>query len=404
MLNEKIKIAKKIVENRVVIQPMEGCDCNEDGSPSGLTVSKYMDFARSGAGIIWFEASAVCPEGRANFRQMRLTEENVGTFRSLIHKMREISIKENGFAPLMIIQLTHSGRQSIAPMIAYRNPVYEEKRTMTDDHIVTDEYLDSIPEKFVLSAKLAVEAGFDGVDVKSCHGYLMQELLSGFDREGRYGGSFENRSRCYVDCFEAVKKAVPADFMVVARVGLSDMVKKPYGFGTDEQGNLDLTEPKMLVQSLIDRGLELLNVTIGNPYYNPHINRPFRAGAYKAPETAEAGIKRFFDVEKEMKACFPLLKLVGSGFSYYRGNLMEKAEALLEAKVCDFAGFGRGALAYPQFYKDYLSGKFDAKKCCVACSKCSFLMRAHCVSGCAVFNEYYKNLYNENCVYKEKCV
>ena len=108
-----------------------------------------------------------------------------------------------------ILQLTHSGRQSITPMIAYRHPIYEEKRPISDDHIVTDEYLDTLPEVYAASARLAMAAGFDGVDVKSCHGYLFQELLSAFSRAGRYGGSFENRTRLYLDCIAAVKAVLP---------------------------------------------------------------------------------------------------------------------------------------------------------------------------------------------------
>jgi 2,4-dienoyl-CoA reductase-like NADH-dependent reductase (Old Yellow Enzyme family) len=58
-------------------------------------------------------------------------------------------------------------------------------------------------------------------------------------------------------------------------------------------------------------------------------------------------------------------------------------------------GYGRMWLAYPSFFKDYLKGVFSPQKCCLACSKCTELMRAKQVSGCAVFNDYYRNLYKE---------
>ena len=395
MLSEEIIVGKRKVANRVVIQPMEGYDCREDGSPSELTVKKYLEFAKSGAGIIWFEANAVCLEGRTNKRQMRIADENLAQFKELLDTMREISLRKFGYAPLMFLQLTHSGRQSIVPMIAYHNPVYEEARPVSDDCIVTDEYLDSLPANFAHSAKLAAAAGFDGVDVKCCHGYLMQELLSAFNRQGKYGGSLENRTKCLLNCLRAVKETVADNCMTVVRLGLSDMVRKPYGFGTTENGELDLTEAKALILKLIENGMEILNVTLGNPYYNPHVNRPYRVGGYKPPESPQTGILRFYEAEKEIKKSFPQLKLVASGISYYREDLMQKAEAMLRDNVCDFVGFGRGALAYPSFYTDYLNGAFNAKKCCVACSKCTFLMRAHNVSGCATFNEYYKNLYKE---------
>ena len=66
VLNQPYEIDGRIFPNRVVLQPMEGCDCETDGSPSALTVAKYRRAAASGAGLIWMEACAVCPEGRTN--------------------------------------------------------------------------------------------------------------------------------------------------------------------------------------------------------------------------------------------------------------------------------------------------------------------------------------------------
>lgn len=392
-LNEKFRIGTYQFSNRVVLQPMEGCDCLEDGTPSELTIEKYKKAARSGAGIIWFEANAVCPEGRTNKRQMMLTGQNLPAFRALLGELREIAQKECGIKPVFILQLTHSGRQSIAPMIAYRNPVYEEKRPVCEANIVSDEYLDTLPGKYALAAQLAAKAGFDGVDVKSCHGYLFQELLSAFSREGRYGGSFENRTRLYFDCVAAVKKVIPAEMLLATRLSVSDMVPYPYGFGTTAENALDFTEPDLLIGGLMQKGLQLLNVTVGNPYYNPHVNRPYRKGGYEPPEEPATGLARFEEIEAHIKKKFPSLPVVGSGLSYYRADLFEQSERQLAEGVCDFVGFGRMWLAYPDFYRDHLAGHFEAKKCCLACSKCTALMRAGKVSGCAVFNAYYRDLY-----------
>ena len=63
ILNTPITINQKEFPNRMVFQPMEGCDCYEDGSPTELTIEKYLSAARGGVGLIWIEATAVCPEG-----------------------------------------------------------------------------------------------------------------------------------------------------------------------------------------------------------------------------------------------------------------------------------------------------------------------------------------------------
>ena len=395
LLNEEINIGNKVAKNRIVLQPMEGCDCNEDGTPTSVTMEKYRSAARSGAGIIWLEATAVCPEGRTNKRQMMLTKENLSIYKDFLCELRAIAKSECGIEPIFIIQLTHSGRQSITPMIAYRHPIYEERRPMTDANIVSDEYLDTVPTLYAESARLAVEAGFDGIDVKSCHGYLFQELLSAFSREGRYGGSFENRTRLYLDSLAAVKRVTPENILLATRLSVADMVPHPYGFGTTEEGELDLTEPDMLIDRLCEGGIKLLNVTVGNPYYNPHINRPYRKGAYIPPEEASVGLKRFEIIESHIKERHPELVVVGSGTSYYRENLFVESERLIKDGICDLVGYGRMWLAYPDFYKEFTRGSFETKKCCVACSKCTELMRGGRVSGCAVFNPYYRELYKE---------
>ena len=380
------------LQNRVCFQPMEGCDGTEEGAPSELTENKYLSYAKGGAALIWFEATATVPEGRANPRQLYICEKTYASFALLVEKIKETCLRENGYEPKIICQLTHSGRQSVKPMIAYRHPIYEEQRPANDGMIVKDEYLDTLPEKYAEAAKLAKKAGFDGMDVKSCHGYLFQELLSAFSRPGRYGGSFENRTKLYIDSVKAVKSALSGDSILATRLSVSDMLPYPYGFGTDAENNLDFTEPDKLIELLQNEGISLLNVTIGNPYYNPHVNRPYRKGAYNAPEPAEVGLARFVTAEKHIKEKFRNLTIVGSGISYYRENLIEKAEEQITLGICDIIGFGRASLAYPMLYKDYLFNSFDYKKCCLACSKCTLLMRQGCVSGCAVFNEYYRNL------------
>lgn len=391
MINQSFTIRNHTFDNRVVFQPMEGCDCLPDGTPSDYTIRKYMRFASGESGLIWFEANAVCPEGRANPRQLMLTKDNLDTFKKLVSDVREKALKDTGSVPQLILQLTHSGRQSVSPLTMYKNEVYEA--TGKTGPIATDDYLDRLPEFYTLSTKLAEEAGFDGIDIKACHGYLLMEAMSAFTREGKYGGSFENRTRLYRNCFEAAKAAKSADTLLTARLGLCDMVAKPNGFGTDEQNNPELSEPIALVGMLKEQGLELLNITIGNPYYNPHINRPFKVGAYTPPEPAETGLERFKYVTGTIKNAHKDLAIVASGLSYYRENMIAAGSQMIEDGICDFAGFGRIILAYPEFYHDYLNGGIQKKKLCALCSKCTELMRGKCVSGCALHDEVYREIY-----------
>ena len=398
-LSDKISVYGREVHNRVLFQPMEGCDGTADGAVDELTRRRYLRFAEGAPGIIWFEATAVCNEGRANPRQLYINEKTVGSFKSLISEIKTKSTILHGFEPIIIVQLTHSGRYSKPdgtpePIVAYRNELWEKGKEAQPFKVATDEYFDTIPAMYKKAAELALEAGFDGMDIKCCHGYLFNELLSAYNREGRYGGSLENRTRLYFDCIDAVKEAVGDKAFVTTRLNSCDCFPFGYGFGVNENDETDLTETKAIIEKLYEKGIELVNLTIGNPYLIPHTNRPYAA---KSPEDGRIGMKRVYDVTKEITSLFPDMKFVVSALTYEGENAVKYAEKLLNEGVGDFAGFGRMTFAYPTFYKDYLkNGTLDKNKVCIKCSKCSELMRAGTVSGCVIRDsETYMPYYRE---------
>lgn len=399
ILAAPLKIYDKNVINRVVFQPMEGCDGTLSGAVDELTRRRYLRFVQGGPGIIWFEATAVCNEGRANPRQLYINDETFDSFKSLVSEIKAASLELNGFEPVIIVQLTHSGRYSKPhgtpePIVAYRNELWEKGKEDQPFNVASDEYLKSIPSMYAKAAKLALDAGFDGMDVKCCHGYLFNEFLSAYDREGEFGGSFENRTRLYFDCIDAVKESVGKAAFVTTRLNSCDCFPYPYGFGVNKNNEIDLTETKMIIKNLSEKGIELVNLTIGNPYLIPHINRPY---SVNSPEDGNIGMKRVYDVTREICEAFPDIKFIVSALTYEGENAVAYAEKLLGEGVGDFAGFGRMTFAYPTFYKDYLeTGGPDKKKVCIKCSKCTELMRAGTVSGCVVRDsETYMPYYNK---------
>lgn len=399
LLDTPIDIYGRKINNRILFQPMEGCDGTRDGAVDKLTFRRYMRFAEGAPGIIWFEATAVCNEGRANPRQLYINENTVDSFKELINAVKTKSLELHGFEPVIIVQLTHSGRYSKPhgtpePIVAYRNSLWEKGRENQPFTVATDEYLRTIPSLYSKAAKLALEAGFDGIDVKCCHGYLFNELLSAFKREGDYGGCLENRTKLYFGCIDAVKKAVGNEAFVTTRLNACDCFPYGYGFGVNEKDEIDLTETKHIIEKLSEKGIELINLTIGNPYLIPHINRPYCA---KSPEDGKIGMKRVYDVTKEITSSFPDIKFVVSALSYEGENSIQYAAQLIEENVGTFAGFGRMTFAYPDFFRDYLeTGSLDKSKVCIKCGKCSELMRAGTVSGCVIRDsEVYMPYYNK---------
>ncbi|MDR1904241.1 MAG: NADH:flavin oxidoreductase, partial [Treponema sp.] len=258
-LGRKVKIGRRVSPNAIAVLPMEGCDSCPDGSPSELVERRYLRYARGGAGLVWWEANAVVSEGRANELQMMLTPQNIRAFKNLIDKTRAAGREKNGDSQVYILQLTHSGRYSSpvghrsAPIIPQHDPILDIRTGVTPDTpLVTDEYLDGLVEKYAASARLAREAGFDGVDIKACHRYLLSELLASHTRKGEFGGSYANRTKLILRIVRAVREACGGDFIVACRFNIFDAHPYPYGFGEDENDfmKFDPREPEQLTKDL----------------------------------------------------------------------------------------------------------------------------------------------------------
>lgn len=392
VLNQPIEIYGKKVPNRMIVHPMEGCDGLEDGSPSELVLRRYERFAKGGCGLLWVEACAVMRHARANPRQLWLHESNVGAFKDMVDQILKNAKEANGedFRPFLVLQLTHSGRYSKPgdgpAIIAAENPYLDPYLPKVfERHIITDEELEQLEDRYVEVARLAKQAGFDAVDIKACHRYLNSELLSAHTRPGKYGGCFENRTRFLLNTIDKIKANVDID--ITLRMNAFDEIPYPYGWDTDEKDfhNYDLTEGKKLMQLLYDRGVRLINLTGGNPYYNPHVNRPYDACYYTPPVHPLNGVSNLLHAAKELKASVPAdMTVISTGYSWLREFGANVAAGCIEDGWFDMAGFGRQAFAYPDFAHDIKNGGMQRKKCCIACGKCSEIMRNGSTAGCVI--------------------
>ena len=406
---------------------MEGWDANTDGSPSEHTLRRWKRFGESGAKLIWGgEAAAVQPDGRANPRQTLATPQNRDGLAALLNTLKQSHQEKCGTTDDLVVglQLTHSGRFSrpnskkLEPKIAYHHPLLDAKFGIDpakSDIVWSDEELEKLVEQYVVSAKVAREVGFDFVDVKACHGYLLHEFLSARSRVGMYGGNLEARTRLLKWIIEAIQSSVPR-LAIGVRLSVFDMppfemrdgVGQPvdysahvpylFGFGLDPLNPLEqeLTEPIALMRDLASMGVMAVNVSCASPYYNPHLMRPAAfppSDGYPPPEDPLVGVARQLRVVRELKQAVPGLPLIGSGYSYLQDYVVHVAQAAVRDGWVDAVGLGRMVLSYPELPADSLTlGELSRKRVCRTFSDCTTAPRNGIISGCFPLDDYYKSM------------
>lgn len=397
----------KTSPNRWAVLPMEGWDGEDDGRPSDLVRRRWDRFAASGTGLVWGEATAVRPDGRANPNQLVLDETTVDDFAALRSRLDP--------AQVTVLQLTHSGRYARptaagpAPKTVYEHPLLDARAGSGPDEVITDDELDELVEQFAARAVLAHQAGFDFVDIKACHGYLGHEFLSAVERPGPYGGDLEGRTRFLRSIIEQIRLQCP-ELGAAVRLSLFDFVPHTAGeggvgvpeapgpyrlaFGGDGSGiGIDLSEAHRLLEMLSDLGVGLVCASAGSPYYVPHIQRPAYfppSDGYQPPEDPLVGVARLIAATEEISRLHPEMRVLGAGLSYLQEWLPNVGQALVARGTADAVGLGRMILAYPHMPADVLAGRdIDRRLICRTFSDCTTAPRNGLISGCYPLDDFY---------------
>jgi 2,4-dienoyl-CoA reductase-like NADH-dependent reductase (Old Yellow Enzyme family) len=282
-----------------------------------------------------------------------------------------------------------------------------------------------LQDAYVRAAAVARRAGFDFIDLKQCHRYLLNELLAAHGRPGPYGGSYANRTRFITELVARLRSELP-DLMLATRLNVYDGV--PYRkstetgegmpevrsgttcstWGTDraDPSRPDLEEPLRLIGELQASGVGLINVSLGNPYASPHLLRPYDyapVDGYAPPEHPLIGVWRHLSLTARVQHAYPELAVVGSGYSWLQRFLPDVGAALVARGDVSFVGVGRGSLSQPDFARAILAGEaFDPRRTCRTFSYCTALMRnknhplGQYPTGCPPFDkEVYGPIWDE---------
>lgn len=386
-LLEPIKIGPREAQNRFFVQAMETNMEDPSGNPSEATTKRYCDLAEGEAGLITLEAITVTRESRARDNQLTIMPQNEKPLTKFMDRVHAANPKS-----LIVFQLTHSGEIS--------NPEFSRRVTPNPlpgygGDLLTEDDVAHIMDDFVTAAKIAYNAGADGIDLKLCHGYFGSQMIRPYNnRNWKYGGSWENRTRFPYELMERIRKEIPdKNFLIGSKISAWEGF--PGGFGTEGPDSpiMDLTEPLDLIKGLEERGASYIVQSAGSPSITVSLTQADKHVPYFA-YLHQYWAKEFKKVLK------PETVVIGSNFSPFRSgknglcavteeqsNLLNYGTWCVENDVVDMIGLGRQSFADPFLPKKVREGKLDEIKYCLLCDSCLELLIQQSKVGCVAFDK-----------------
>ncbi|UTC66335.1 MULTISPECIES: NADH:flavin oxidoreductase [unclassified Treponema] len=318
LLFSSFKIKNIELNTKLVMPPMASEKADEGGLVSQALCDYYDEKTKgSYVGLVITEHSYVSPEGKASVGQLSIADD------STIEGFKKLGdvLHKNGAK--VIAQISHAGAAARHEITGYdalssscvkiprKNSNYELPKEMTQNDI------DKAVNDFVQAARRAKEAGFDGVEIHSAHGYLLNQFFSPImnKRTDKYNGnSIEGRTRLHIEIIESIRKITGPDFLIAVRLGACDYVS----------GGSSLEDSVQACLLFKKAGVDLLDISGG-------------FCGYTNPELEEEGwFRRITQAVKE-KVDVPVI---------LTGGIVtpEAAEKILQEGKTDLIGVGRALL------------------------------------------------------------
>ena len=383
MIFEPLKIKNKTMPNRFFSQAMEANDGENGGQPAERAFNRYIELAKGNWGGVSIEATSIIETSLARKNGFVINKKNLDSFKRLVESYRKYNDKS-----FLVLQISHSGERSGSfSEIVTLTPGNPGKRDPAPKYL-SDSEIEGIKERFVQATLLTEEAGIDGIDFKMCHGYFAGEIIRPSNiREGKWGGSFENRTRFLKETIGEIKSGLRSkDFVLGSRFSMFEGI--PGGCGTMGPDEIveDLSEMLDVVRIMDTLGMDYANVSAGVPALTGMITRPV--------ETSKLLVLHQLRYAKAVKDLVNKenlsLKVIGSAYSTYKDEAPAIMDEMLSKDYVDACGFGRQSFADPLMPKKLAAGELI--NWCVLCSGCAKLMIAQMQDGCIVYNDYYKEV------------
>ena len=332
-LTDTITLNGKTIRNRLVMAPMvTGLGC-VDGIATEKHVMHYRARAHGGVGLVVVEATAILPEGRLGMQELGLWNDEQ------IRPMARIAEACHEGGALALVQLHHAGPRTHEEA---GDPVGASEYDNQFGHVrpLREEEIDTVRRAFVDAALRAKRAGFDGVELHGCHGYLLNNFANpkyNF-RTDVYGGSTENRTRLTRDIIGDIQKVCGEKFIITVRMGGSEP---------------DLQESIAIARAYADAGAMALSISFGMADVHPDVpaDFPMDPRFYEANAIGEALDHRV-----------PVMAV---------GHIRKAAHARDALSYVDMVCVARGLLADDWFAAAVLRDKDPIYRC------------ANCKKGCS---------------------
>lgn len=305
---------KLALNNRLVFPPMATSKSSNDGEVSKELLEYYDEKSQGGyISLIIIEHSFVTPQGKASNGQLSVASDD--TVEGL-KKLAQI-IQKNGSKAIM--QINHAGSATNRDITGYESvgpSAVENPRKKEMPKELSQEEIKEIVKNFKDAAKRVKDAGFDGVEIHSAHGYLLNQFFSPLTnkRNDEYGGDVLSRIKIHLEIIEAVKEAVGTEFPILLRLGASDYM----------EGGTTIEDSKIAALEFQKAGIDILDISGG-------------FCGYTVPGLEGQGY--FLELTQSIKEVISIPVILTGGITE-----AQAAEKLLSSGKADLIGVGRAML------------------------------------------------------------
>ncbi|MGD0154003.1 MAG: NADH:flavin oxidoreductase [Thermacetogeniaceae bacterium] len=314
-LLEPIKIMNMHLTNRLVMPPMATAKAMPDGRVSPEILAHYKEKSAGGyIGMIIIEHSYVSFEGKANERQLSVADDSV------IDGLRELADIIHNQGSRTVVEINHAGSAASSDIIgttpvapsAINNP-----RKSSAPRELAKEEITGLVQAFAAAASRVKTAGFDGVEIHSAHGFLLNQFFSPLtnQRSDEYGGELNKRIKIHLEVIKAVREAVGPDYPVLLRLGASDYCA----------GGSTIEDSIVAAQAFVITGIDVLDVSGG-------------FCGFAIPGASPQGY--FAPLTEALKQVINIPVILTGGITD-----ADVAEKLLQENKADLIGVGRAVLA-----------------------------------------------------------